>query len=410
MRAKQFIIESLGGFKVKNNLTYLPLNQWVAQQQPQPKTQPEVDEAIGLNAPHRRVPDAELQPYLQRVKNKDKDKGDSFTKPYIHASSLKYLDNGTEIDMESVRQIITKRPTALLKQNKKLEHSSGTGEVIFNTGLPALKGLCVDEDTGEFVLVDTCPGAGACKTYCYVQGGFYIMFKGSWEKMSQTLNFLLNDPAGFEERMTSEIEKIRAEYEAPPAWKIKIRWHDSGDFFSPEYLDLAVRMAERFPTILFYAHSKMSMTQTRQLPTNFITKWSEGANPEQRQIIKIHQQTTGKPVGKSITVPKEMFSGMLVKDAAKQWQWKSPEIYEAFKNSLASTYKIDPNSIITYDQMMRIPEPEPTSTQQQKQSNGEVKEVPVYAPAKWNVIVKPNSDGDNSAARRDVIGTYLLYH
>jgi|APGre2960657423_1045063.scaffolds.fasta_scaffold33346_2 hypothetical protein len=390
MRAKQFIIESLGGFKVKNNLTYLPLNQWVAQQQPQPKTQPEVDEAVGLNAPHRRVPDAELQDYLGRVKNKDKsNKSDYYTKPHVHASSLKYIANGTEIDMGSVRQIITKRPTELLKQNKKLEHSGGHGEVSFNTGLPALKGLAVDEDTGEFIFVDTCPGAGGCQSYCYVKGGFYIMFKGPWEKMSQTLNFLLNDPEGFEAQMASEIETLRAEYETPPAWQISIRWHDSGDFFSPQYMDMAVRIAKRFPSVKFYAYTKMGSAAAAQLPDNFIINWSEGANPEQRKIIKIHQQTTGRPIKKSEVVPKEMFSGKLTKDAAKQWQWKSPEIYDAFKNSLAAKYKIQPDTILTYDQMSQLP---------------------IGTEPKWNVVVKPGGDGDTSANRRDVIGTYLLYH
>lgn len=388
MRAKEFVLESnLSGFKVKNNITYMPIEQWVSQENQQ---QPEVDEAVGLGAPHRRVPDSELQDYLGRVKNKDKsDKSDYYTKPHVHASSLKYVANGTEIDTNSLRQIITKRPTELLKQNQKLEHSGGHGEVSFNTGLPALKGMAVDEETGEFIYVDTCPGAGSCQKICYVKGGFYIMFKGPWEKMSQTLNFLINDPKGFEEQMAAEIEALRAEYEAPPAWQINIRWHDSGDFFSPEYMELAVRMAKRFPTVKFYAYTKMANVATAQLPSNFITNWSEGAKPEQRKTVKIHQQQTGKAIKTSIVVPKEMFSGKLAKDANKQWQWTSPEVFNAFKNALATKYNIEPSTILTYDQMEK---------------------TPIGTEPKWNVIVKPGGDGDNSANRRDVIGTYLLYH
>lgn len=386
MRAREFVIESkLTGFKVKNHLTYMPLDQWVAQQ-----SEGEVDEAVGLSAPHRRVPDPELQDYLSRVKNKDKsDKSDYYTKPHVHASSLKYIANGTEIDMDDLRKIITKRPAELLKQNKKMEHSNGTGEVSFNTGLPALKGLAVDEDTGEFIFVDTCPGAGACQSYCYVKGGFYIMFKGPWESMSRTLNFLINDPQGFENQMAAEIEALRAEYEVAPAWQINIRWHDSGDFFSPEYLDLALRMAKRFPTVKFYAYTKMGSVATAQFPDNFIANWSEGAKPEQRKIIKIHQAKTGKQLKKSEVVPKEMFKGLLAKDANKQWQWTSPEVYAKFKASLAQKYNIDPGTILSYDEM---------------------EQVPVGTEPKWNVIVKPGGDGDTSANRRDVIGTYLLYH
>lgn len=36
--------------------------------------------------------------------------------------------------------------------------SSGPDTVFFDIGLPALKGLAVNEKTDEFIVVDTCPG------------------------------------------------------------------------------------------------------------------------------------------------------------------------------------------------------------------------------------------------------------
>jgi hypothetical protein len=59
-----------------------------------------------------------------------------------------------------------------------------------------------------------------------------------------------------------------------------------------------------------------------------------------------------------------------------------------FKQRLAQAYKVDTASIITYDQMLSIPEgPTP----------------------KWNVIVQPGA-GDRAANRKDVIDSYLMFH
>ena len=61
---------------------------------------------------------------------------------------------------------------------------------------------------------------------------------------------------------------------------------------------------------------------------------------------------------------------------------------DEFKDRLAKKYAIDKSSIITYDKMMSM------------KDNGT---------PHWNVIVMPG-DGDDSANRADVLGTYLLFH
>ena len=98
-----------------------------------------------------------------------------------------------------------------------------------------------------------------------------------------------------------------------------------------------------------------------------------------------------------MTLPKEFFKGLFktdekgkyVKDEDGRTVVKSPEAWDQFKDKLASQYKIDKNSIITYDQMVKIPEgPKP----------------------KWNVVVFPAGHGDLGAPRLDVQNQFLMFH
>ena len=121
-------------------------------------------EDFGLGASYRAVPDDEMQAFLDRTKNKEKTKRDKYDYPYVHASSIQIKnEEGREYDLDSLRKEIMTRPASILGQNAKMQHSETGTEAIFDIGLPALKGLAVNEKTGQFVVVDTCPGAGACK-------------------------------------------------------------------------------------------------------------------------------------------------------------------------------------------------------------------------------------------------------
>ena len=56
-----------------------------------------------------------------------------------------------------------------------------------------------------------------------------------------------------------------------------IRIHDSGDFFSQDYLNLWTSIAGANPEILFYAYTKeVAMVSTRLLPRNFRIIYSMG--------------------------------------------------------------------------------------------------------------------------------------
>jgi hypothetical protein len=161
-----------------------------------------------------------------------------------------------------------------------MRHSNGEQEQFFNIGFAALTGIAVDEQTGKLIIVNTCPGAGACKVDCFVihQGG-KIQFEGPWLNDGRILTYLLNDPSGFFNQLSSEIasEEVAAnkgDKKFPNGWQVTVRWHDAGDFFSPEYLELALNMAAKHPNVKFYAYTKMAGAALAKKPDNFIINWS----------------------------------------------------------------------------------------------------------------------------------------
>lgn len=383
MKAYEFIFESkqltLGGFKVT------PLH--IKDQ--------DVDEAIGLNAPHRRMSRDELQGYADRIKTGTKTKKDKFA-PIIHGSNIKAItkdDNGTEWDLDDLARQITTRPKALLGTNAKMSKSATEGEIVYDLTLPALSGIVVDEDTGDFVQITTCPGAGACQLFCYARKGGYIMFPASSMSAAQSLNFLVNDPPGYTAMVNREIQGLKGKADKHGI-KLVVRWHDAGDFFSKEYLDLAFDVARTNPDVQFYAYTKIADVATANKPDNFIINFSSGSKRGEEKKIEFHK-SAGNVVKQGVTVPKDMFFDLiarkgnsLIKDAKGRTQFKDQASLDEFKRRLAQTYHVDPNSIITYDQMLA---------------------TPVGTEPKWNVIVQPGA-GDRAANRKDVIDSYLMFH
>jgi hypothetical protein len=352
----------------------------------------ELEEADMLGANTRILPPDELQAYLQRTAAGEKEKLDKYKMPYVHRGNIEIKDeNDRTYDLDKLRAAITARPEKILKQNEKITHSGGGSTVYFNIGLPALKGLAVNERTGDFVVVDTCPGAGACKVYCYAKKGGYVQWKASSLSQTKQLNFLLNDPAGYKAKLESELRAAEAKF-AKKGTKVVVRWHDAGDFFSPDYLDLAYSVAKDFPNIDFYAYTKMAAVAQGNKPSNFKMNFSAGADASQEKQVNL--QTTKH----STVVPKPMFADLVnrveVDDPdkpgkkIKKMEFKSPEDLLKLKQKLASKYGFPVDTVITYDEMMKIP---------------------VGTEPKWNVIVKPG-DGDDSANRADVVGTWLLIH
>jgi hypothetical protein len=378
----------------------------------------EVDEATKLPASSREFGDQEFQDYMTRIigspdidkktgaVKKDKKgadkyvsgklKTDKYKLPYVHRSSAVtyYDEKGKRFKEEAVVAALQQRPKKLLKQNEKMKHSNGDLEQFFNVGFAALTGIAVDESTGKLIVVNTCPGAGSCKVDCFAMKGGKIQFKAAWLSDGRILTYLLNDPSGFFEQLSSEIAKEEADGKKG-GYAVTIRWHDAGDFFSPEYLDLALKMAAQHPDVKFYAYTKMAGAALAQKPSNFIINWSEGANTGQEKQIKAADPEL-KQTKNSRIVPEKLFWDLLAKDEKGNlkktpggaWQPAGPDELAELKQRLAKAYGLSPNSILSYDEYM---------------SRGK------GSPMQWNVIVAPG-EGDLSANDRNVLSTLLLRH
>ena len=382
----------------------------------------QIDEV--LDAPSKKLEKKDLSDYLDRIINQKKKKTDKYKKPYIHRSTVKRMVNQQELlasdkqvpivnqnnetyDLEALAADITVRPNKLLKQNAKMQHTEGPykgqTEIYFDLGLPALNGLGYNEEKKEFVEINTCPGAGECKTFCYALKGGYVQWENVAISQTRRLNYLYNDPVGFFEQLNTEID-----IEANKLLKSKqgetvvmgLRWHDAGDFFSEDYLEAAYKVAMMHPDVRFYAYTKMASVSNdlQNRPDNFIINFSAGASKGQER--KIDFGTTKS----AMVVKKEMFNDLLKKDGNKlakdpdgAWQFKDDQSFETFKDRLMLKYPgIKPDTLITYKELMQKPLP------------GAFGQRNMVTP-KWNVIVM-SGEGDAAANRPDVLGSYLLEH
>lgn len=332
-----------------------------------------------------------------------KTKADRYKMPYIHRSSvITYLSpDGKTYDEEAVKKTLAIRPKALLKQNEKMKHSNGEFEQFFNVGFAALTGIALDEETNKLIIVNTCPGAGSCKVDCFAMKGGKVQFQGPWQSDGRILTYLLNDPDGFFNQLSAEITKEsvagkKGDKKFPNGWQTTVRWHDAGDFFSPEYLDMALKMAAKHPDVKFYAYTKMAGAALAKKPANFIINWSEGAHTSQEKQVKASDANLDTTKNSRI-VPDEIFQDLLVKDEKKnlvkgeQGQWQvQPDKLPELKQRLAKEYGLSANSILDYNEYM-------------------AKRKSIPAGMKYNVIVAPG-EGDISANDPNIISTLLLKH
>ena len=146
----------------------------------------------------------------------------------------------------------------LLTQNGKLkETSKKLGIKIFNFSIPAYKSV-----TGEVI----CKYAKDCVKYCYAQKGNYKRFPKIGELMEQ--RYLISKQSIFVGLMNIEIKKKKAD---------AIRVHDSGDFYSREYLQKWISIANDNPNVNFYAYTKsLPYFKDITLPENMDVIFSVG--------------------------------------------------------------------------------------------------------------------------------------
>ena len=154
-----------------------------------------------------------------------------------------------------------------LNQNTKLKQ-----EDIYKFSLPVLK---------------TCPQAKDCKTFCYGLKGHYKTFKTSIDKAHQN-NFRFSKTINFSQAIELEIHKR----------KIKtLRLHDTGDFYSQEYLDKWYNIAKFCHNTFFYAYTKslhLDFTEFLSLPNTKIIQSFGGKLDSLIDLRKPHSAVFNK--------------------------------------------------------------------------------------------------------------------
>lgn len=151
--------------------------------------------------------------------------------------------------------------TDLLRQNSELRPHR-----IWNYSIPAW--YVTLPDGSRFM---TCPHAGPCAQFCYARAGAY-RFSNVLEAHTRNLVDYLRDPDDWKDRLVEELGRKKFRQTGKPrdlvvegdlwleAWAryggAAVRIHDSGDFFSEQYLRDWLEVARRVPDVLFYAYTK----------------------------------------------------------------------------------------------------------------------------------------------------------
>lgn len=195
-----------------------------------------------------------LNYHLQRQKMTSYQKGPlDRTIPHVHASNIKIKipeeglppeddPKGEVIDIEAFKNLITQEPKSLFGINEKMKKTATKYSITYDCGLPAYRSLVFDLEKNEFLIVNTCTGAGNCVNHCYAKSGYYLIFPSSNLNGLQKLNYLLNYPEKYEEKLYNDIKnKIKNEKNRT----VYMRWNDSGDFFVKEYFRIAFDITKR---------------------------------------------------------------------------------------------------------------------------------------------------------------------
>jgi hypothetical protein len=315
--------------------------------------------------------------------------------PHIHASVLDRITvqttDGETVDLNKFRDIIKQRPDNILRQNDKMKKSGTATTEFFNTSLPALRGLVIDEDTGEFKIINTCPSAGKCLLKCYAKHGSYILFPDVSLSQNKTLNYLFNDSEGYTKQLEKEIlQKVKTFKKRNK--QVQIRWNDSGDLLSPKYFDIVMKIINNTPEAEHYIYTKeVAMIKAYpNPPQNVIFNFSFGARKDQESLIDLNTDKYSRVVNTKNKIEEPVLNAIIKmnyieKKGKDKWVYNN---VEATKQSIAQRYSIDAKKLLTVDELNDTP----------KGNEGE-----------YNVIVLPG-ESDLPASRRDVRGTYLMIH
>lgn len=135
---------------------------------------------------------------------------------------------------------MTKTNLKWTEGNAKLTKTSGEAYRVLGYGIPA---------DYSFEGGNTCPGANACRGVCYAKQGRYIMASVRDARLHNFTSFQTRGKLGFIGDAIADLTRFVKRYNV-------VRIHDSGDFFSQDYLDAWKAIALAFPAVIFYAYTK----------------------------------------------------------------------------------------------------------------------------------------------------------
>lgn len=318
-------------------------------------------------------------------------------------------ENQNPIDLNVLAKKLTDYSNpkfTLLKQNEKMKKSStGELEAFYNIGIPAIMGMVFDEKDNKFKIINTCPSAGSCMHVCYATKGGYVQYQAVSEKQNLTLNLLYNRPDEYADKAVREIVEVVSKYgnpskEFPEGIKTVIRWHDSGDFFSEQYLRLTLDIIERVKAELpeklrdlvqFYAYTKRAKMVQPHQNKGLLLRKSIGAKPEEEREINPDQDLFSQIVPKS--VKDDMIDQGVIEKTEDKWiinSGKADDLKKAIKDSKEVKFK---NSY----PMLTMAEYE------------DIEDSLKGTDKKVNVIILPG-DNDRPAKDPNVAGVYLMFH
>ena len=160
--------------------------------------------------------------------------------------------------------------------NAKLQKTSG-GEFgrVVGWGIPADYDFAIDGRN-----FNTCPAALACRGVCYAKQGAYLWAStvaARKRALDQTISPTFVDDA------IEDLSRMRGVG--------VVRIHDSGDFYSQEYLDKWGAIAAAYPSIIFYAYTKSLDLDFTHIPSNLrITQSMGGKHDDLVQLGKPHSR------------------------------------------------------------------------------------------------------------------------
>ena len=332
----------------------------------------------------------------------------------IHNKVIKKIKGTREIDVQQFIDNITKEPPNIISDgNSKMIKSATDDFYTVTIGLPAYRGLVVDmnADPAQFFVVNTCPGASdKCKNVCYARKGRFVLQPNIFVKQTRVLNFLMNNPQKFKEKLKSEIIKLYKS-EKSGNKEMRFRWNDSGDFFTKKYFKIGDEIMKDLNAQGFkvtpYAHTKVAdiyNTNRGKFTVNpegmsvyqrpdFVISFSVDAHDDQLSQVDLEGAKTSEIMFKDFqdlfkreengrTFSTDDNDKLIFKD-----EINGPKI---LKQRVSKNFGV-PNdkTLLLHDEMLKIPEAD----------------EPIY-----NVIVQLKGETDISTMRPDVKRTFFMIH